>query len=321
MAKPLYVTEEMRKQAFEDIEKKFAELKEKIKAGDILKDSTIKYEQTFKWSDGDFEKPTIEFSPKAWIKTVGLVATTSSEIAWHGIVDRKDDLHFVVDDIVMFPQVVSAATVTVDQEEKMKWFCDTFKGEERNKVRLHGHSHVDMATTPSSTDMNSRSFVKEMVGDQYYIFMIINKSYSINITLYDMKTNGIYNNGDLNLVFPYELDSWMAAQKEANIKKRETTSYKSSTGKNNVSALPSCTSKTSSKKEEKLKVTVDDIMRFINTNYSDASKTFAKLKQAVAEGEVKNNFSELLDYASDYIHYDQYNTGTYYNKYRGYYYD
>lgn len=151
--------------------------------------------------------------------------------------------------------------------------------------------------------------------------MIINKSYSINITLYDMKTNGIYNNEDLNLVFPYELDTWMASQKEANIKKREPANYKSASDKAKPSALPSYGGKSSSKKEKSLKVTVDDIMRFVNTNYSDASKTFERLKKAVAAGEVKNNFSELLDYAADYFHYDQYNSGVYYSRYGGYYYD
>ena len=306
MAKPLYITEDMRDRAYADLEKKFEEMKTKIKAGEILKDSTIKYEQAFKWPEESFDRPVIEFTPEAWIKTVGLVATTSSEIAWHGIVNRIDDLHFVVEDIVMFPQSVTAATVTVDQEEKMKWFCDTFKGADRNKVRLHGHSHVDMGTTPSGTDMNSRSFIKEMVNDQYYIFMIINKSYSMNITLYDMKTNGIYEKEDMDIVIPFDLTNWMAQQKKDNIKVRENVSYTKKSakqvaslpGSGNVPTAPLKTAK------QKLKITVDDIRKFVGAGYYQAESIIKKLEKEVENGEVQNNYSKLLDEAADLLSFD-----------------
>ena len=302
MAKPLYVTEDMRDRAYADLEKKFEEMKTKIKAGEILKDSTIKYEQAFKWPEESFDRPVIEFTPEAWIKTVGLVATTSSEIAWHGIVNRIDDLHFVVEDIVMFPQSVTAATVTVDQEEKMKWFCDTFKGTDRNKVRLHGHSHVDMGTTPSGTDMNSRSFIKEMVNDQYYIFMIINKSYSMNITLYDMKTNGIYEKEDMDIVIPFDLTNWMAQQKKDNIKVRENSSYAKKSAKQ-VSKLPSADKAPSTAKasKSKLKITAEDIRKFVGASYYQAEEILKSLEKEFVNGEVKNEYSALLDEAADLL--------------------
>ena len=313
MAKPLYITNDMKDRAYADLEKKFEEMKSKIKAGEILKDSTIEYKQAFKWPEESFDRPTIEFTPKAWIKTAGLVATTSSEIAWHGIVNRTDDLHFVVEDIIMFPQSVTAATVTVDQEEKMKWFCDTFKGADRNKVRLHGHSHVDMGTTPSGTDMNSRSFIKEMVNDQYYIFMIINKSYSMNITLYDMKTNGVYEKEDMNIIIPYDLVDWMAQQKKDNIKVRETNDTKKVAKQ--TAKLPSTSNTSAKNAKQKLKITVDDIRKFVGAGYYQSETILKALEKKVLNGEVQNDYSALLDEAADLLNFDNgygYNYGNIY---------
>ena len=96
----------------------------------------------------------VVYSKEAWMKTCSLVINRNLEVGWHGVVRRseKDPTKFVVEDILVFPQRVTSASTEPDDEDYMNW-QDSLDAETFNKVRLYGHSHVNMSVDPSSTDM------------------------------------------------------------------------------------------------------------------------------------------------------------------------
>lgn len=174
------------------LKEKFEEYVAKIKPGD-----KIKFEYDFK---DDTKKVTLKFSKEAYIKMTQLVARTSTEIGWNGSVERVSDTEFYVKDIYVYPQTVSGATVTCDELETAKWYT-TLPEEVFKSLRFQGHSHVNMGVTPSSTDETMYKNYLDLLNQEedYYIFMILNKSGANYIRIIDFKTNNVYYKEDVTL--------------------------------------------------------------------------------------------------------------------------
>jgi hypothetical protein len=121
----------------------------------------------------------------------------NTEVAWHGTVVR-DGLSFTVTDIIIYPQIVTSATVESDDAEYSK-FLDTLPDEVYNAIRLQGHSHVNMGVTPSSVDW---SYYEELLAHvpDFYITMITNKRSEVWVEIYDVAANIVYENGEISLI-------------------------------------------------------------------------------------------------------------------------
>ena len=120
----------------------------------------------------------IYFTPMAWIKMTALVSEFSTEVQWHGLVRRLSEFEFEIYDILVPPHTVTSATVTSDNEKYSNWI-NGLDDESFNALRFHGHSHVNMAVTPSVTDKDYRKDVITQLpnpnenNDMFYIFLII----------------------------------------------------------------------------------------------------------------------------------------------------
>lgn len=154
----------------------------------------------------DDRKSHLIFSPEAYIKTKALVEYFTTEVQWHGIVERiKDSSNFRVHDIMIFPQTVTSTTVDADQEEYEKWL-DGLSCDEFNALRLHGHSHNTMGVTPSSTDREYRKKLISSMGtptcddDLFYIFMIFNNKGEWSAEIYDIKNNALFSSADNEII-------------------------------------------------------------------------------------------------------------------------
>ncbi len=157
----------------------------------------------------DDRKATITFSEKAWMKIFALVHTYSTEVEWHGVVERTAADAFYIKDVLIFPHKVTGATVISDQTEYEKWL-DTLDNETFNALRFHGHSHVNMGVTPSNVDMTYRHNILNNFGtpsatsDLFYIFLIFNKKGDISGEIYDLQNNALYskstNTDEINIV-------------------------------------------------------------------------------------------------------------------------
>lgn len=148
------------------------------------------------------EKATLYFDPLAWRKMLALVKEFDKEVAWHGVAYRGDDEtknEYYITDILVYPQKVTGATVNTDQEKYEMWLMQ-HEDEVFNNIRMQGHSHVNMGTTPSGVDETHQAKILEQLeDDMFYIFLIWNKSNSKFIKIYDLKKNILFETDDVSV--------------------------------------------------------------------------------------------------------------------------
>lgn len=184
-------------------------------------------------------RPTIHFTEEAYSKMQALVRHFSSEIAWHGTVER-DGLTFTVTDIFVYPQTVTDVTVETDQTKYEVWLNslddDTF-----NHLRLQGHSHVSMACDPSGTDLsNQKRLIDTLRKDNYEVFIIWNKRNEWTARIYDLAANVMYDENDIDVTYePTKTDEFIEEAEKQLSKPVVTTTYPYSIGKSTGTAAVS----------------------------------------------------------------------------------
>jgi len=165
-----------------------------------------------KMSDGKFtfsktlgvvqRKATVYYTEIAWLKMQTLIREFDKEVAWHGIAFRGDDPEkdeYIIKDILVYPQEVTGSTVTTDQEKYQTWLMshddDVF-----DNIRMQGHSHVNMAVSPSSVDTTLYEKLLYQLDDtMFYIFLIYNKKGEKTYLIYDMAKNVLFETGDVTV--------------------------------------------------------------------------------------------------------------------------
>lgn len=145
------------------------------------------------------KKPIIIFTSKAYAELVSMHKTNYSkslEFMYIGEV-LKNENNYIIKHFNIIPQCKnSGAYCETDDDKYAIWLQQTYDIKDRDKIRLHGHSHVNMATSPSGTDdsnvLNMMSFV-----DDYFIQLISNNKLVTTINLYDKQSMLIYKNLEL----------------------------------------------------------------------------------------------------------------------------
>lgn len=220
MSKPIVMTEQLLAECRSDFEKALQLNK--------LADGKLNFTKMFSIDD---KKATVYFTGEAWAKMVMLIKEFDKEVAWHGVahrgeVETKDE--YIISDIVVYPQEVSGATVEMDTEEYALWLMENAEDERFDNIHMQGHSHVNMGTTPSSVDLNHQEEILNMLGNEdFYIFMIWNKSFSSTNKIYDLKKNVLFEDKDITIKIiggVEDLDSFIKAAKDM----VKTKSYSSS---------------------------------------------------------------------------------------------
>lgn len=217
-------------------------------------------------------KAQIVFSADAWVKMTTLVKSYDSEVEWHGTVERLDRNKWRINDILVFPHTVAAATVTADQAEYEAWLS-TLDDDTFNSLRYHGHSHVNMGVSPSGVDMTYREDVVSTLQapadgvDSYYIFLILNKKGEWSGEVYDLTNNTLYEKSDIEIdieVSGFDTVSKFVEDARTKAKKAEP-----------VKTIPAVTSGLTDKKPDKSKAMVDKKQTAGYTNGSDYYSRFA----------------------------------------------
>lgn len=236
MPKPIFMTEEMITESFEDLRKSFEEAFAKAKAaataGTKLADGKFEFKYpgiNYTW-DGDKSRATVTFTAEAWARMLEYVLTTDKEIGWHGTVERGESAHtFIIRSVELFPQTVTGSTVDADLKKYPLWAMAK-PNEELQKMRFHGHSHVNMGVTPSGVDMTYR---KNMIGqykDGFYIFLIINKRLEISGQVYDFDDNILFDTADIDVTVEGGLREAVKEEKKTFITEYKYPSYGSQYG-------------------------------------------------------------------------------------------
>lgn len=226
MSTPIRVTDDMKTEAQAD----FAELLENLK----MSDGEIRYSKAFKYKD---HAAVLWLTPLAYSKTVALINAFSDEVAWHGMAVRKAVNEFIIEDIFVYPQEVTGATVNTDQARYTEWLYE-FDDDSFNKIRMQGHSHVNMGVSPSTVDSGHREKILDQLDDDmFYIFMVWNKSLKTHTLIYDMENNILYDDKDITvkIIGNDSLDGFLA-DAEKKVQKKKTAAYrvKSHKGKEKI---------------------------------------------------------------------------------------
>ena len=185
-----------------EIRKDFEEALKNLK----LSDGKINFTKTF----GTIQrKAKLYFTEHAYIKMLSLVKEFDKEVAWHGIAKRSETEEdaYIISDILVYPQVVTGVTVNTDQEEYQMWLMK-HDDEIFNNIRMQGHSHVNMPTTPSSVDTALYDQILDQLDDDmFYIFLIWNKKNDKTIKIYDMAKNVLFETSDITVSILSENES------------------------------------------------------------------------------------------------------------------
>ena len=183
-------------------------------------------------------KAKVHFSDLAWRKMQGLISEFSSEVGWHGTAYRGEGDEYFIDDIMVYPQEVTSATVTTDQAEYEEWLMN-HEDDVFNNIRFQGHSHVNMGVSPSSVDLALyKSILDQLSDDMFYIFMIWNKSNQKTVLIYDMEKNILFETADVEVVIDDET-GYLDFMEDA----KDKVVYKTTTTTGNLKAASSTASK------------------------------------------------------------------------------
>lgn len=164
----------------------------------------------------DIPEPLIAITPLALLKMQALVAAYDKELAWHGVVAKIDDV-YTIQDILVYPQIATAATVDANEDEYGKWLMKN--RDVLNNIRMQGHSHVNMGVSPSGTDL---TYYKDLLVhvDDFYIFLIVNKAGLVHVRFYDMTQNILFTDVPIQLALESgitNLKEWAKSQTDAHI--------------------------------------------------------------------------------------------------------
>lgn len=184
----------MTSQNLDELRRDFEEALKGVK----LSDGKINFTKTF----GSIQrKATLYFTELAYLKMLTLVREFDKEVAWHGIAKRHDTEEdaYVISDILVYPQEVTGATVNTDQEKYQMWLM-SHEDDVFDNIRMQGHSHVNMGTTPSTVDTSLYERLLDQLDDtMFYIFLIWNKRNEKTIKIYDLAKNVLFETADVTV--------------------------------------------------------------------------------------------------------------------------
>lgn len=303
---PIKLTPEMQTEFLEQIIKQAKNEIVNLKAtdGEFNLNSKIKFQTKSQ------EPVTVSFVNNSFQKMLLLVFSNDKEIGWHGTVNRIDDKNFEVTNIFVYPQAVSGVSVTPDYKEYCDWQMN-LEGDVFNHMRFHGHSHVDMAVSPSPTDNKFQTdMLSQLPEDDFYIFMILNKKRQVYIVLYDLKTNTVYksytndNKSEIQISIEDEssflglLSDSKKLVKEAKISRFPSTYI--STGCSLTKEKMSANNSTLvCDREETLCLSVSDIQQQLGCSFQLAWDIHQELTDDMRKGLVINKIDEVVDYLWD----------------------
>ena len=145
--------------------------------------------------------PKISININAMNKMKEYVRQSDLEIGWLGTSRRVGNV-FYIDDVFLFRQEVHATTTEITTEGLNEFAMELLYEENGveiwNNMKLWGHSHVNMTTSPSGQDDKQIEVFAENAED-FFIRIIANKSGDFRIDLYDFTTGVIYEK------LPYEI--------------------------------------------------------------------------------------------------------------------
>lgn len=163
----------------------------------------IKYDDLKDWQTrygfvSPQNKIKIYYSPVAFAKTIQLVKAHPVEVGWNMIITPYND-GYKVHDILVYPQKVSSAYISVDVANWGMWKA-TLNDNIEAALNGHGHSHVNMSPFASVVDENQQHDEILTKKNGFYFFQIWNKRNEVNSFFYDIDNKIFYTKDDIEVI-------------------------------------------------------------------------------------------------------------------------
>ncbi|MCP5004638.1 MAG: hypothetical protein GY941_11980 [Planctomycetes bacterium] len=133
--------------------------------------------------------PIIYVTPAALAKINYYVDLCDAEVAWMGLVTRKntkDNIYLTITDVYAPEQDVTATTADITADGIAKYVTELIEaGKDPQLLRYWGHSHVNMGVNESGTDLDTfREHSENLSEGDMFIMSIHNKKGMIRCHVY-----------------------------------------------------------------------------------------------------------------------------------------
>jgi len=140
--------------------------------------------------------PSIVIDERAseWIRAI--VDNHETEVGFFACVERNENTYFIRN--VEYPRqnLVTGATCEMDrtsQTELQMKLINEDRESDLGKMKVWGHSHVNMGVGPSKQDEDqAHQFVKEHCEGTFMVRLIVNKKRDMNAAIFDYERNVIF---------------------------------------------------------------------------------------------------------------------------------
>lgn len=148
-------------------------------------------------TDVNYPAPVVYITTAASRKMNAYIQNCEEELAWLCVVERQNENTFCIEDVMLFEQEVTAVTANICEKALNDFgsmLIQTGRTDLFNKIRGWGHSHVNMAVSPSGTDEDT--FKQFYSTCEYFIRLIGNKRGELRVDLVDCEKRLQYDNLD-----------------------------------------------------------------------------------------------------------------------------
>jgi len=142
-------------------------------------------------------KIIIDQKAKEWMKAI--VDLHETEVGFYALSTMRDDNTFFISD-VYYPKhnianLGHCEIADSGQSDFMRLLISQGREDDVGKIKVWGHSHVDMGISPSKDD-HDQAMESARDNKDYFIRLITNKKHQIGVSFYDYKKNLIYDEVD-----------------------------------------------------------------------------------------------------------------------------
>lgn len=168
--------------------------------------------------------PKVLLTRQAYEDMYCLVEIVQKEVGWLGSVQKIGN-NFLIKEVFLFDQESHATTCEITPDGLAEFASEILATradgmEVANSLRFWGHSHVNMATSPSGQDENQMFELANSCGD-YFIRGILNKAGRMEFSLVLVEVGVIIRDVEWELYEPAENSRLLKWQREVDQKVRE----------------------------------------------------------------------------------------------------
>ena len=148
--------------------------------------------------------------PKLYIDNVALdkmkeyIRQSSLEIGWLGTAEKVGNKKYMITDVFLFKQEVHSTTTEITPEGLNEFAMELMQQDNGmdiwNNMRVWGHSHVNMSTSPSGQDDKQMETFLENENN-FFIRIIGNKKGDFKIDIYDYEVGVLYENMKFDVIY------------------------------------------------------------------------------------------------------------------------